>query len=92
MKVFIGGLLPTQQRIVEAACPDGIELRFATSDKDPRNWARAGRHCDYCILITDFVSHKHGEGLEAAGCKVIRHTGGTTRLKELLRELTERAP
>lgn len=92
MKVFIGGLLPPQQRIVEAACPDGIELRFATSDKDPRVWGRAGKHCDYCILITDFVSHKHGEGLEAAGCKVIRHTGGITRLKELLRELTERAP
>ena len=90
--MLIGGLLPTQQRIIEAACPAGIELRFVATDKDPRAWGRAGRHYDYCILITDFVSHKHGEGLEAAGCKVIRHTGGITRLKELLRELTERAP
>jgi len=92
MKVLIGGLLPTQQRIIKAACPAGIELRFVAADKDPRVWGRVGRHCDYCILITDFVGHKHSEGLEAAGCKVIRHTGGITRLKELLRELTERAP
>jgi len=92
MKVLIGGLLPTQQRIIKAACPAGIELRFVAADKDPRVWGRVGRHCDYCILITDFVGHKHSEGLEATGCKVIRHTGGITRLKELLRELPERAP
>lgn len=45
MKVLIGGLLPTQQRIIEAACPAGIELRFVAADKDPRIWGRAGKHC-----------------------------------------------
>lgn len=90
MKVLIGGLLPAQQRIIEAACPADIELRFVASDNDPRAWGRAGRHCDYCILITDFVSHKHSEGLEAAGCNVIRHTGGIARLKKLLLELNDK--
>ena len=90
MKVLIGGLLPAQQRIIEAACPVGIELRFVASDSDPRAWGRAGRHCDYCILITGFVSHKHSKGLEAAGCNVIRHTGGIARLKELLLELNDK--
>lgn len=90
MKVLIGGLLPTQQRAIEAACPSGIELRFVATDKDPRVWGRAGKRCDYCILITDFVGHKHGEGLEAAGCNVVRHTGGVTRLKKLLLELNDK--
>lgn len=88
--MLIGGLLPTQQRIVEAACPAGIELRFVAAGKDPRIWGRAGKHCDYCILITDFVSHKHGDGLGAAGCNVIRHAGGITRLKKLLLELNDK--
>lgn len=88
--MLIGGLLPTQQRIIEAACPAGIELRFVAADKDPRVWRRAGKHCDYCILITGFVSHKHGEGLEAAGCNVIHHAGGITRLKKLLLELNDK--
>lgn len=88
--MLIGGLLPTQQRIIEAACPAGIELRFVAADKDPRIWGRAGKHCDYCILITDFVSHKHVFRLEAAGCNVIRHTGGITRLKELLLKLNDK--
>lgn len=90
MKVLIGGLLPTQQRIIEAACPAGIELRFVAADKDPRIWGRAGKHCDYCILIADFVNHKHGKKLEAAGCNVIRHAGGITRLKKLLLELNDK--
>ena len=92
MKIFIGGLLPNQQRIIEAACHNGVELRFAASDKDPRSWARAGRHCDYCILVTDFVGHMHCQRLEAAGCNALRHVGGITRLKALLLELSKRAP
>lgn len=92
MKVFIGGLLPAQQHIVEQACPPGVELRFAISDRGSYSWGQAGRNCDYCILVTGFVNHKHAEGLKAAGCNVIRHSGGITKLKKLINELAKKAP
>lgn len=92
MKIFIGGLLPAQQHIVERDCPPGVELRFATSDRNSYSWGQAGKRCDYCILVTGFINHKHTEGLEAAGCNVIRHSGGITKLKQLIRELAKKAP
>lgn len=92
MKILIGGLLPTQQRVIESACPAEVKLRFVTADKNPRSWALAGQHCDYCVLITGFVNHKHGERLKSTGCKVVYHTGGISKLKDLLQELIGRAP
>lgn len=94
MKILVGGLLESQQRHLKKACPENVELRFVGADRDPQVWRRMGKNCDICILITDFVNHKHGEAWAAAGCHVVRHTGGVSRLKELIAEIAQqnRAP
>lgn len=90
MKVLIGGLLHKQETVIKSKCPEGMDLRFITTDKGPAQWAESARHADVCILITGFISHKISESVQKTGVKVIRFTGGLTRLKELLNELSNR--
>lgn len=87
MKILIGGLLPKQRRVVEQKVPRSVKLTFAGADKEPQQWREAARHCDACILVTKFVSHKHEEALQAAGARPIRHSGGIGRLIDLVKEL-----
>ena len=91
MKILVGGLLPKQERFLRQACPAGVELRFVSIDNDPSVWASRGKDCDYCILLTKFVSHRHREKWKAAGCNVIDFSGGISGLKELLLTLSQRS-
>jgi hypothetical protein len=92
VKIFVGGLLAGQQRLIEAACPPGVELRFANVDVDPRSWERTAKGCDYGILYTKFISHKHGQVVGPVVGTLVLHSGGLTRLKAIIQELAERAP
>lgn len=88
MKILIGGLLHKQEAVIKSKCPEGMDLRFITTDKGPAQWAESARNADVCILITGFISHKLSESIQKTGVRTIRFTGGLTRLKQLLNELS----
>lgn len=89
MRILIGGLLPRQERLLEADCPEGVQLRFVDSDVSPAQWARMTRHCDHTVVITKFVSHKHTDALRAAKIHFIMCPGGTGLLKQMLKEIAD---
>lgn len=90
MRVCIGGLIPRQERVIEASCPDGVELRFVSSDVSPAQWARVAKNCDHTIVVTKFVSHKHTDALHAAKVPyIIMASGGTGALTAAIEALAQ---
>lgn len=87
MRILIGGLLPRQEQLMKANCPKGVELSFLDSDASPARWIRAARQCDYTVVMTKFISHKHTAALRDAGIGFIMCPGGTTLLKDMIEEI-----
>jgi len=89
MRVLIGSLLPRQERLIEADCPAGMELRFVSSDTSPSQWARMALKCDHTVVMTKFISHKHTDALRAAKIPFIMCPGGTAFLKDMLKDIAD---
>lgn len=92
MRVLIGGLLQSQCRLIEQDCPEGIELRFATADKNTPAWVAAASGCDVCIVLPDFIDHAHVIALRKAGHKPRYHKGGLSGVRAKLKALSAKTP
>jgi len=83
-KILVVGLINSQIREIEKEFQDTLDIRFWRTDEHTNMLKSKAGQADYTILVADFVSHSHQEILNTLGVKFIRHSGGMTKLKDLL--------
>lgn len=86
-KILIAGLINPQIREIEREFHDTLDIRFWRTDENPNVLKSKAGQADKVILVTDFISHSHQGIIQNMNIKFIRHSGGMTKLKDLLTEI-----
>jgi hypothetical protein len=81
VKIIVCGLLPPQQRLIEArALPGGVEVEFLDSQAPPSRWSQA--RADVFVL-TRFLSHTKAHVLPRESRRV-QCRGGLSSIKQAI--------
>ena len=87
-RVLVVGPLNGQQEILENAVDGILDLRFVASSERPQMVNTRGKHCDACLIWTDYVNHSHTEVAQKVFVKdqIRLVSGGVDKLKNQLEE------
>ena len=91
-RVLIVGLLNGQVQEIQKEFSGKLDVRYWTKDEKINTLRSKAGQADYTILVTDFISHSHQDAVKNLGIKFRFHSGGMTRLREMLFKLCNGIP
>lgn len=87
-KILVCGPLPKQQPILEQAVDGVADLKFVSSEENPKLVNLRGKNCVAAVIWTNYVSHGHQEAAKSTLGKesVLLVSGGIDSLKSKVEE------